>query len=259
MAQRLSKALSTYRQAATRWHSVRDLAHTLLKANTESPPWNGRVTDFGMIYEVTAENPQIPQERTDVSRDVSNVLVDVRRDLARYVDALITRDNGNQEAKADIVIDGEIVAADVPAVALIALENDFREVVTLAKEAPEAPGDENWAVDPETRLLRSGLVVRLRQAKKRISRVVSQPTQFQAAIVDTYTEDVPVAEQRIRKYHGGLLASEKRELVDAAEKVFLAIQKAREEANAAYETEEVSGVGARLMELALPNFRNAAM
>jgi hypothetical protein len=249
---RLSKALAAYRIAATRWHQVRDDAHKSLKADPASPPWNGRLTQYEMIYAIDEENPQLPDEETEVSRVAEDVLADVRRTLAPYVDALITRDKGNQAAVADVVIDGVTVAENVPAVALIALENDFREIVTLAKEAPEAPRDESWEYDPARRLLRSKIASRLRQAKKRVSKVVVQPTQYQAAVIDAYNEDVPVARQKITKYHGGLLTEDKRELVDAAEKVFLAFQKAREEANAAYETDEVEGIGQRLMELALP-------
>lgn len=247
---RLSKALGRYRQSATDWHTRRDESHRLMKADTASPPWNGRRTDYDMIYEITEENAQIPPDETVVQRNARAILDSVDESLVNYVDALITRDIGNQKAAADVVIDGVVVASQVPAVALIALENDFRERLTLAREIPEAPVDEAWEVDGSNRLLRSKTAVKLRTAKRRISRVVSQPTQFQPAIVDTFNEDVPVARQQITRYHGGMLPEDKRKEVAAAEKLFLAFQHAREEANAAFEVEPVSGIGRALLDAA---------
>ena len=252
MAERLSKSLARYRVRVKTWQGRRDVAHNELKASTLADQWNGLLRQFRMLEEVTPQNPQIPSEGKNVQRVARVIVRFVGDSLVPYVNALITRDMGNMAASADIIVNGETVATGVPAVALIALENDFRELVTLVREIPEAPPGEQWDYDENTGLLVSGTSSTLRTAKKRRSIITVQETERHAAQFHVENEDVPVAEIISQRFHGGMLLAEKRALVAAAEEVFLAVTRAREEANAAFETEPITDVGERLVALALP-------
>lgn len=252
MAERLSKALARYRVRVRTYQSLRDVAHNELKANPLSDPWNGLRRDFEMTHEVSPDNPQIPSESKDVQRVARVILRGVADALVPYVNAVITRDNGNMAASADIVVNGETVATAVPAVALLALENDFREMLTLVTEIPEAPAGEHWTYDENSRVLVSGESRALRTAKKRRAIITVPETERHPAQFSVENEDVPIATIIARRYHGGMLLADKRALIESVQEVFLAISRAREEANAAFETEPVTGIGERLVELALP-------
>jgi hypothetical protein len=252
VAERLSKALARYRVRVKTWQARRDVGHNELKANPLSDPWNGLRRDFEMLEEVTPANPQIPSESKDVQRFARVILRSVGDALVPYVNALITRDNGNMAAMADIVVNGETVAPRVPAVALIALENDFRELLTLVTDIPEAPPGERWVYDENSRVLVSGETRALRTTKKRRPIITVQETDKHPAQFHVDHEDVPIATIVARRYHGGMLLADKRALIESVQEVFLAIQRAREEANAAFETEPVVDIGERLVALALP-------
>lgn len=252
MAERLSKALARYRVRVKTWQARRDVSHNELKANPLSDPWNGLRRDFEMLEEVTPANPQIPSESKDVQRVARVILRGVGDALIPYVNALITRDNGNMSATADIVVNGETVATAVPAVALIALENDFRELLTLVTDIPEAPAGERWQYDENSRTLVSGTSRALRTAKKRRPIITVQETERHPAQFHVDTEDVPIATIISRRYHGGMLLADKRALIESVQEVFLAISRAREEANASFETEPVIDIGEKLVALALP-------
>lgn len=252
MADRLSKALARYRQRAGNWHGRREVAHKEMGANTTSDVWNGLLRRFDMLEEVGPQNPQIPPEEKNVQRRAANILRGVGDVLAPYVNALIARDNGNMLAVADIVVDGETIAPRVPAVALIALEADFRDLLTLVREIPEAPSGENWQYDPQAQLLASEQANTLRTGQRMKSMITAAETERHPAQVHVFTENVPVATILSTRYHGGMLPDRKRELIAATEKVFLAISNAREEANASFETEPVVDIGEALVALALP-------
>ena len=252
MAERLAKALARYVQRRATWHSRRDVGHNELKASTNSDVWNGLLRTFRMLEEVTPANPQIPSETKHVQRRARHILIGVSVALGPYVNAVITRDNGNMAAKADIIVDGETIASNVPAVSLIALEKDFADLVTLVREIPEAPAGEEWEYDQQTRLLTSEPSVTLRTAQRMKSMITAAETERHPAQVHVFTDNVPVAEISSVRFHGGMQLEDKRRLVAAAEKVHLAIANAREEANASYETEPVIDIGEALVRLALP-------
>src|SRR3954466_11438223 len=107
MAERLSKALARYRVRVRTFQSLRDVAHNELKANPLSDPWNGLRRDFEMTQEVSSDNLKIPSESKDVQRVARVILRGVADALVPYVNAVITRDNGNMAASADIVVNGE--------------------------------------------------------------------------------------------------------------------------------------------------------
>lgn len=252
MAERLSKALARYRQRVALFHQRRDEAHRLMKADPTAPVWHGRTATYDMLYEVTEENPQIPTDVTPVSRKAIDVLSGVRQTLVPYTDAVLTRDRGNQVAVADVVVDGVTLAENVPAVTLLAWEQDYSDLLTLVKEIPEAPAGAHWTPDATSNALNSDTSVKLRNEKKRFTKVIVEPTQYQSAVIDTYTNDVPVAHQNVVLHFGGLTTAQKREWVESTEKVVLAIKQAREEANAAFETEYATGAGEALLNAALP-------
>lgn len=64
--------------------------------------------------------------------------------VAKYWDAVIQKDSANQEAKADVVIDGKTILTDVPATTLLGLESKLTELRSLFEAIPTLPTGINW-------------------------------------------------------------------------------------------------------------------
>lgn len=248
---RLNQALARYRVAASRWKSRFDTTRNEMKADTRADQWNGLLRTFRMYNEPTPDRPQqIPPEDKGVQRNSVEMVRVVADAMVTYTDAMVTRDIGNMLASADIMLDGQTIAQGVPAVTLIALENDWRDFRTFIQDIPVAPAGERWTRNTDN-VLESDPSLSIRNESERRPLKLSEETDRHPAQFSVERESVPVAEITSTRYHGGMRADEKRALLLTVDRIMVAVQQAKEEANSRFETETVEGVGQALMELAL--------
>lgn len=81
---------------------------------------------------------------------VTTVNVELRKlmqDSAEYFDVLAQRDATNQNAKADVVINGVTLLVDVPAVTLLALEKKVKQLRDVFNVIPTLPASKKWELD----------------------------------------------------------------------------------------------------------------
>ena len=84
-------------------------------------------------YEKRLENfnenlPEAPRERQELTTTVKDKIDYVNQHIARYFDAVLQKECTNQIAKADIIINGNIIAKDIPATFLLGLETKFKSI-----------------------------------------------------------------------------------------------------------------------------------
>ncbi|MGK0291190.1 MAG: hypothetical protein ACI86H_002657 [bacterium] len=75
---------------------------------------------------------------------------DVFEHIVHYLDVVLQKERTNQEARADIIVDGVTLAKEVPATFLLGLETKIRQWKTLLEEIPTPAQGIAWEKD-ETR------------------------------------------------------------------------------------------------------------
>lgn len=90
-----------------------------------------------------------PAEGQNVQLNAKELVKQVREQLASLFNTVATKDYGNTEAKADIIIDGEErpIAVNVPVTYLIFLEKKLIDLRTFIRKLPKLDPSKDWAYD----------------------------------------------------------------------------------------------------------------
>lgn len=177
------------------------------------------------------DGEQLPPESTRVQLSAERILADAATNLTRLFDVTAVKDWANCEAKADVVVDGQILIAGAPVSYLLFLEKQLADLHTFVKKLPVLDASETWSHDPSTDSYRSEPVRTMRTRKVPRNHVKAEPTDKHPAQVEIYFEDVTVGTWTTTKFSGALPAQRVHELEARVEKLAHAVKFAREEAN----------------------------
>jgi hypothetical protein len=177
------------------------------------------------------EGEQLPPEATKVQAKAEELIRRTAEVLTRLFDVTATKDWANTQAKADVVVDGEVLLAQVPATYLLFLEKQLVDLHTFVRKLPTLDASETWAFDNSADAWATEPVQTTRTKKIPRNHVKAEATEHHPAQVEVYYEDVVVGYWRTVKFSGALPASRVNELVERVEKLQQAVKYAREEAN----------------------------
>ena len=90
------------------------------------------------------EGEQFPPEFTRVQASAETVIKDTAKILTKLFDVTAAKDWANCQARADIVVDGRTLAADVPATYLLFLEKQLVDMHTFIRKLPTLDPSETW-------------------------------------------------------------------------------------------------------------------
>jgi hypothetical protein len=192
------------------------------------------------------EGEQLPPESTRVqvkSEDVIRQTVDV---MTKLFDVTATKDWANCTAKADVIVDGQVLLKDVPATYLLFLEKQLVDLHTFVKKLPILDASESWNYDQSADAWATEPVQTVRTKKIPRNHVKAEATDKHPAQVEVYYEDVTVGYWRTIKFSGALPARRVNDLLERVEKLQEAVKFAREEANNA-EAEDIK-IGAKIFQ-----------
>lgn len=156
----------------------------------------------------------------------------------RALDAYLQKEATNQIAKADVVIDDKVIAADVPATVLLGLETKLTELRLVYEAIPTLAPGPTWKLDASKRkeggVYRSELPDVTFRTKKTVKPIIMAPaTEHHPAQVQAVNEDVPIAKITKQHWSGMISPAEKSDLLERIDMLLRAIKKARQRANAA--------------------------
>lgn len=183
-------------------------------------------------YRATTENgEQLPPESTIVQVRVEDALGEVKGAFVNLLDLISSKEAANQGARADIVVDGTVLAKDVPVCGLLAFEKQATDLVTMIDNLPVLDPSEQWHRDEAQNCWATAAVETHRT--KKLPKVVekSPATDKHPAQVEVFHEDVVVGYWSTTKFSGAIPASRKAELKRRALALKTALKVAREEAN----------------------------
>lgn len=178
--------------------------------------------------------PDTPVEYMELSETVPTKLSYVHEHCTRYFDAVLQKERTNQEARADIVIDGEVVAEAVPATFLLGMENKLKTIRTMYDSIPTLPSGVAWqssvdrgehiyqAVHPEKKY---------KTAKTFKHKVLYESTEHHPAQIEKWEETENVGMYVSEKWSGMITPRQKSDLIKRLDTLLRAVKRARQRAN----------------------------
>ena len=225
MTQRLNQVLAVERNVKTR---VRTELTDLHKASQKSELFDG----LNRQYTPKDENGEAqPPERKLVQKTASDFIKQARDLLTELTDVIATKDAANQQAKADLVVDGVALLRGVPATTLLFLEKELVDINTFVEKLPTLDPAQNWHRDEALGLWVSDPVETSRTKKVQKSLVLYQATDKHPAQAQMITEDEVVGSYRLVRQSGAIRVQDKTEILERVRKLQKAVKFAREEAN----------------------------
>ena len=177
------------------------------------------------------DGDQLPPESTLVQLTVESVLNDVSAAARDLYDLSLSKEKANAQAVADIVVDGDVIASEVPVTYLLFLEKQLVNLRTFVAKLPVLDPAQNWTRDANTGINKSDPVRTVRNKKVPKNWVKAEATEHHPAQVEVFHEDVLVGTWTKVETSGAIPATRKNELLERVDALTTAVKFARESAN----------------------------
>jgi len=177
------------------------------------------------------EGERVPSEYKRIQAHAPDVIREARELWSRLWDITLTKDAGNMNARADVVLDGEVILKDVPVPFLIYLGKKLEDVRTFITNIPTLDPAEAWEWDKQQGYWVTA-PVQTNRTKKEFRVIVKAPaTKEHQAVTELVTEDTVVGYWGTMKQSGALSAPEKAKYLQRVNALLEAVKVARESAN----------------------------
>lgn len=173
----------------------------------------------------------LPPDTKKVQLKADEIIKEVARSMAELFDVAATRDFGNCEARADLVVDGTVLIKDCPVTYFLFLEKQLADLHTFFAKLPVLDSGDSWSYDAGQDVYATRPVGTVRTKKLTRPLVLYPHTTEHPAQVKEVTEDVLAGTWTTIKYSSALPASRVNELVRRIEAIQKAVKFAREAAN----------------------------
>lgn len=235
MSKKLNQVLAVEKGVKVRTYSALTEMH---KAAQVAALFQG----FSKTYTPLAEDghPQAPQTQK-VQKNAEEMFAEAQKSLVDLFDITATKDWGNQLAKADIVVDGQVLLKDVPATYLLFLDKQLSDLRTLIGSTTELDGSVDWSKDPSTGLFKSQAIQTSTSQKVQKALVLHPPTDKHPAQTQLITEDQVVGHWFKVNHSGALPTPRKKELVGRVQKLLDSVKIALEDANSTRVEDQKTG------------------
>ncbi|MEJ2418079.1 MAG: hypothetical protein P8Y45_14355 [Exilibacterium sp.] len=182
--------------------------------------------------------PEPPAEVQEMTTTVMEKMRYAAGHIIRYLDAIYQKEATNQVAQADLVVDGQVIAAGLPATFLLGLEARLKKVRETVAAMPTLPFGKKWVVDTT----RGEDVYRcetpdekFKTAKTFRHKVLYEATEHHPAQIEKWEETENVGKYIVDTWSGMISSAQKSALLGRLDKLIQGAKKARQRAN----TEEV--------------------
>lgn len=198
--------------------------------------FTGHVRTLRMFDEGRKQEEAAQGEVKELTTTVPEKLAYVAGHVIRYYDALAQKENTNQVAKADVILDdGTALLKDIPATLLLALENKLAKLRDMYGSIPTLQPGIEWEVDPNASM--SGVYKAAkdeptsRTEKDFAFKVLYEATDKHPAQIEKWNVDKVVGEYSRSRYSGMLTPKQKSDLLRRLDGLINAVKQARARAN----------------------------
>lgn len=193
----------------------------------------------------------LPPESTLVQVNARAALLNAKTEFERLWDVVATKDFGNLDATADVMLeDGTVLIEGAPTTYLLWLEKELNDLHTLVSKLPTLDPSETWTWDDNVGAYVTPPTHTVRSKKVPKAFTAAPATDKHPAQVQVFQEDVQVGTWETVHFSGALPATEVKDLVDRVNAVRKAVKEARARAN---ETEvEQKHIAAAVLDFIFP-------
>lgn len=151
----------------------------------------------------------------------------------KLFDALLQKEEANQRAKADLEVDGQVIASGLPATFLLGMETRLKAVRDMILRVPTLDPALIWSEDAGAGagVFRSNAQLSNRTEKQVRFKVLYDATDKHPAQIEKWNEDVPVARIETTHTSGMWTPKRKSDVLGRLDKLIRAVKKARQRAN----------------------------
>ena len=175
-------------------------------------------------------------EYKEVQDTVDGQLDFLADELARYWDVGLQKEEANQRANADIIIDGNVLAENVPSIVLLGMEKKLEKLISTYTAVPTLDASKAWEVDPNYD--KRGVFRTKYDRETQQTRVVKDwvevspaTKEHKAQIVQDEKTEV-IGKYIISEFSGAISSLDKAERLQRLTKLIRAVKSARQRANA---------------------------
>ena len=174
-------------------------------------------------------------ENKEVQSTVNEQLDFLNVSLSQYWDVTLQKEEANQRAKADIKIDGVVIAADVPAIVLLGLEKKLISLLAVYNGIPTLDAATAWEEDPsnaKANVFRTKFPTERQQSQtKKVYREISAATvQHKAQIAEVEDTDI-IGKYTVTEFSGAISSANKADKLAKLTALTRAVKQARQRAN----------------------------
>lgn len=173
-------------------------------------------------------------EDVPVSETVMSKLAYAMNPIKRVWGITLQKDASNQNATADLIVNGVTLGENLPATWLLMMEKRLASLRDLMKGIPTLPAGVVWVEDSaqgEGIFRTSAPTVAMKTEKTINHKILVNATDKHPAQIEKWTEDVPVGRIEKTQYSGMISPAKKAAMIDRLETLIRAVKQARERAN----------------------------
>jgi len=174
---------------------------------------------------------ELPSEKKQLQIKVADAITIFREAMTPLFDVVATQDNANCLAKANVVVDGNVILKDVPVTYLLFLEKRLVDLQTFVMKLPVLDPAVTWTYDANADCYASDKSWRYHTRKIAKTIVRAPATDKHPAQVDLVHEDVNVGKWETILFSGAIPAKQQHEYLVKIKKLIEAVKTAREAAN----------------------------
>jgi hypothetical protein len=154
--------------------------------------------------------------------------------LGDYWDVMYQKEATNQLAKADIVVDGNVLMKDVPVTFLLCMENRLKDLRPVIEAIPTLAPGIMWTIDKDYQLpyvFRTPDMFDVKTKEDTEYRIVAPATDKHPAQVVPVKAQFNIGRYTTTDWSGLISPAEKARLLEHFDKVLMAVKQSRQRAN----------------------------
>lgn len=190
----------------------------------------------------TEDGIEYPEENQAMTTTVDEKLTYTNQSIIKYYDALLQKESTNQVAKADLVVDGETLAKDLPATFLLGMESRLRTMRSVYAMIPTLNVSTEWKIDEGKGKGVFSMVnpdEKMKTQKTMKSKVLYEAKfpkageggNSQPGVIEKWEEVENVGKYTKNIWCGVFTPARKSELLDRIDLLIRSVKKARQRAN----------------------------
>jgi len=189
---------------------------------------------FVATYAPLSDDPSLkqPDQRKVIQQNAPEIVKLAQAGLADMWNIVATKDIGNCSAKADVIVDGVTLAAQVPVTHLLFLEKQLNDMRTFIAKLPVLDPAKEWEYDPNKGMYQTKFhEQRIKTRKVHKALVKIEPGPHSPGQADVITVDEAEGMWTQIDMSTCYPQDAIRQMLDRVSKLSAAVKAAREEAN----------------------------